>query len=194
MGVWEGGVSKGKWWMYHHHHHQFLHIFGQIRVIERNCEIPHEGPFCDLMWSDPEDIETWAVSPRGAGWLFGSRVTSEVLILIFHLPICYTIFFSINEFDSPFLSFLCHVQFNHINNLDLVCRAHQLVQEGLKYMFQDKGLVTVGFFIFLYLSSCLIILAVECLMVTVWFLLTVGVVCTKLLLPVWERSFYIELQ
>uniref|UniRef100_M1CKR3 Serine/threonine-protein phosphatase n=2 Tax=Solanum TaxID=4107 RepID=M1CKR3_SOLTU len=82
----------------------------QIRVIERNCEIPHEGPFCDLMWSDPEEIETWAVSPRGAGWLFGSRVTTE---------------------------------FNHINKLDLVCRAHQLVQEGLKYMFQDKGLVTV---------------------------------------------------
>lgn len=51
----------------------------QIRVVERNCEIPHEGPFCDLMWSDPEDIETWAVSPRGAGWLFGSRVTSEVM-------------------------------------------------------------------------------------------------------------------
>lgn len=50
----------------------------QIRVIERQCEIPHEGPFCDLMWSDPEDIETWAVSPRGAGWLFGARVTSEV--------------------------------------------------------------------------------------------------------------------
>lgn len=30
------------------------------------------------MWSDPENMETWAVSPRGAGWLFGSRVTSEV--------------------------------------------------------------------------------------------------------------------
>ena len=49
----------------------------QIRVIDRVCEIPHEGPFCDLMWSDPEDIETWAVSPRGAGWLFGKKVTAE---------------------------------------------------------------------------------------------------------------------
>jgi len=82
----------------------------QIRTINRNQEIPHEGPFCDLMWSDPEDIETWQVSPRGAGWLFGSRVTTE---------------------------------FIHINGLQLICRAHQLVQEGYKYMFDEKNLVTV---------------------------------------------------
>ncbi|XP_078164055.1 phytochrome-associated serine/threonine-protein phosphatase isoform X2 [Carex rostrata] len=54
----------------------------QIRTIDRNCEIPHEGPFCDLMWSDPEEIETWAVSPRGAGWLFGSRVTAEEFVVL----------------------------------------------------------------------------------------------------------------
>jgi len=30
-----------------------------IRTIDRKVEIPHEGPFCDLMWSDPEEIETW---------------------------------------------------------------------------------------------------------------------------------------
>jgi diadenosine tetraphosphatase ApaH/serine/threonine PP2A family protein phosphatase len=30
------------------------------------------------MWSDPEDVDTWSVSPRGAGWLFGQNVTSEV--------------------------------------------------------------------------------------------------------------------
>ena len=39
-------------------------------------EIPDEGPFTDLMWSDPEDIDTWAISPRGAGSLFGSKVTT----------------------------------------------------------------------------------------------------------------------
>jgi serine/threonine-protein phosphatase 6 catalytic subunit len=82
----------------------------QIRVIYRNVEIPHDGPFCDLMWSDPEDdVPGWKVSSRGAGWLFGARVTNE---------------------------------FVTINGLDLICRAHQLVQEGYKYQFDNK-LVTV---------------------------------------------------
>jgi diadenosine tetraphosphatase ApaH/serine/threonine PP2A family protein phosphatase len=30
------------------------------------------------MWSDPEDIETWIVSNRGAGYLFGWKVVNEV--------------------------------------------------------------------------------------------------------------------
>ena len=50
----------------------------QIRTIGRNQEIPHKGAFCDLVWSDPEDVDTWAISPRGAGWLFGAKVTNEV--------------------------------------------------------------------------------------------------------------------
>ncbi|KAJ1657728.1 Protein phosphatase methylesterase 1 [Dispira simplex] len=82
----------------------------QMRIIQRCQEIPHEGPFCDLMWSDPEDVGTWGISPRGAGWLFGDKVTNE---------------------------------FNYINNLTLIARAHQLVQEGFKFMFPDKNLVTV---------------------------------------------------
>lgn len=54
----------------------------QIRTIERNQEIPHKGAFCDLVWSDPEDVDTWAISPRGAGWLFGAKVTNEVMLLL----------------------------------------------------------------------------------------------------------------
>jgi len=54
-----------------------IRTLDQIRIIQRNQEIPHEGAFCDLMWSDPEDIETWQVSPRGAGWIFGSKATLE---------------------------------------------------------------------------------------------------------------------
>ena len=82
----------------------------QIRTLERNIEIPHEGPFCDLMWSDPENIETFVMSNRGAGWLFGSQVTKE---------------------------------FNEINGLSLIARAHQLVQEGYQYWFPEDILVTV---------------------------------------------------
>ena len=33
--------------------------------------------------------------------------------------------------------------FNHINGLDLIARAHQLVQEGYQFWFKDKNLVTV---------------------------------------------------
>jgi len=81
----------------------------QINKLKRNQEIPQEGAFCDLMWADPEEVDGWATSARGAGWLFGESVTKE---------------------------------FCHVNGMELVARAHQLVQDGYKYMF-DEMLVTV---------------------------------------------------
>ena len=105
-----GAVIEGKIFCIHGGLSPEIKTLDQIRLIDRRMEVPHEGPFSDLMWSDPEDIETWAISPRGAGWLFGSKVTSE---------------------------------FNHINDLELVARAHQLVMDGFKYWFKDSNLVTV---------------------------------------------------
>ncbi len=49
----------------------------QIRTIDRKQEVPHDGAMCDLLWSDPEDIDGWGLSPRGAGYLFGGEITSK---------------------------------------------------------------------------------------------------------------------
>ncbi|OAL75611.1 TOR signaling pathway phosphatase SitA [Trichophyton violaceum] len=89
-----------------------IRTLDQVRIVARAQEIPHEGAFCDLVWSDPDETEdlTWAVSPRGAGWLFGSRVADE---------------------------------FCAVNDLNLIARAHQLVNEGYKYHFDSQAMVTV---------------------------------------------------
>ena len=88
-----------------------IRTLDQVNTLNRLQEIPQEGAFCDLMWSDPEDIpDAWRISPRGAGFLFGGKVTDA---------------------------------FNHVNGLDLICRAHQLVMEGWKYHFKNKNLITV---------------------------------------------------
>lgn len=92
-----GGLSPG------------LEKIEQIRLLDRKQEVPHEGAMCDLLWSDPDEMEGWGVSPRGAGYLFGGDVVRS---------------------------------FCHTNNLSLIARAHQLVMEGFKEMF-DSALVTV---------------------------------------------------
>eukprot|EP01067_Filipodium_phascolosomae_P004905 Filipodium_phascolosomae@DN2887_c0_g1_i1.p1 len=86
-----------------------VRLIDQIRLIHRVMEIPHEGPFGDLVWSDPDDVDGWAINPRGAGWLFGEEVTK---------------------------------QFCHLNDIKLIARAHQLVQEGYRFVF-DNQVVTV---------------------------------------------------
>ncbi|TIB42686.1 hypothetical protein E3P86_00254 [Wallemia ichthyophaga] len=86
-----------------------IQTIDEIRSIDRKQEVPHDGAMCDLLWSDPDDIDSWNISPRGAGFLFGSEVVR---------------------------------QFVHANDLDLIARAHQLVLEGYKIMF-DNSIVTV---------------------------------------------------
>ena len=54
-----------------------INTLDQIRVIDRKQEVPHDGAMCDLMWSDPEDIDGWGLSPRGAGYLFGGDVVEK---------------------------------------------------------------------------------------------------------------------
>lgn len=48
-----------------------------IRTIDRKVEVPHDGPMCDLLWSDPENKMGWGISPRGAGYIFGQDISKE---------------------------------------------------------------------------------------------------------------------
>lgn len=51
-----------------------------IRLISFRCqEIPSDGPVCDLMWSDPDDRDSWGTSPRCAGYTFGACMCRSIL-------------------------------------------------------------------------------------------------------------------
>eukprot|EP00466_Bigelowiella_natans_P017543 jgi/Bigna1/75278/fgenesh1_pg.33_\ len=50
-----------------------------IMALDRVQEVPHEGPMCDLMWSDPDDRCGWGISPRGAGYTFGQDISEQFI-------------------------------------------------------------------------------------------------------------------
>jgi len=54
-----------------------LDTVDQVIALDRVHEVPHEGPICDLMWSDPDDRLGWGISPRGAGYTFGQDISEK---------------------------------------------------------------------------------------------------------------------
>ena len=54
-----------------------LDTLDHARALDRVQEVPHEGPMCDLVWSDPDDRTGWGISPRGAGYTFGQDITQQ---------------------------------------------------------------------------------------------------------------------
>ena len=84
----------------------------EIKKIMRPTDVPEEGLLCDLLWSDPDQDNT------GKDWGPNDRGVSVT-------------------FSESVLA-----KFLENNNLDLCCRAHQVVEEGYEF-FGDKGLVTV---------------------------------------------------
>lgn len=57
---------------------------------------------CDMLWSDPDLVEGFCLSQRGAGYLFGKDPVDK---------------------------------FCEKNGVSVIARAHQLIMEGYKYMF-----------------------------------------------------------
>jgi len=54
-----------------------INTLDEIRQIDRKQDVPNDGAMCDLLWSMPEDIEGWGISPRGAGFIFGGDIVAQ---------------------------------------------------------------------------------------------------------------------
>lgn len=51
-----------------------IQTLDQIRTIDRKQEVPHDGPMCDLLWSDPEG----EVGAQGRASLLCSQAALKV--------------------------------------------------------------------------------------------------------------------
>ena len=89
-----------------------LKDINQLKYIKRPTEIPDSGLLCDLLWSDPDEN------------LFLDFCTNNER----GISIC----FSKTAVDD----------FIKNNDLDLICRAHQVVEEGFQF-FADMKLITI---------------------------------------------------
>lgn len=78
-----------------------------LRNLDRIQKIPHEGPLCDIVWSDPKETDGWMPSRRGAGYEFGPDASAKFL---------------------------------RVNGIDLIARAHQLVELGYEWSHEDACL------------------------------------------------------
>jgi len=94
-----------------------IQTIDQIRLIDRVLEVPDSGEYCDLLWSDPAD----------------PNVNDERDILLY-------------KFSSRGAGYIYGplpvYEFVVVNQLQLICRSHQLCDEGYRYLFDDQ-LLTV---------------------------------------------------
>ncbi|ODQ66828.1 Metallo-dependent phosphatase [Nadsonia fulvescens var. elongata DSM 6958] len=120
--------------------------FDQIRLIDRKQEVPHDGPMCDLLWSDPdESLDDSSVNPLSSSTLSSSEKFSSLLVDSSDglNPNNANSGWGISPRGAGFLFGPNPVyKFNHLNDTSLIARAHQLVMEGYKEMF-NSSLVTV---------------------------------------------------
>eukprot|EP00919_Chromeraceae_sp_WS-2016_P058690 GHVR01139517.1.p1 GENE.GHVR01139517.1~~GHVR01139517.1.p1 ORF type:complete len:303 (+),score=57.50 GHVR01139517.1:148-1056(+) len=89
-----------------------LNNFDQIRRIVRPTDVPDTGLLCDLLWADPEKENDHA------GWAENDRGVS----FIFGADVVHS--------------------FLRKHDLDLICRAHQVVEDGYEF-FAKRQLVTL---------------------------------------------------
>jgi serine/threonine-protein phosphatase 4 catalytic subunit len=132
----------------------------QIRKIDRKQEVPHDGPMCDLLWSDPDDsldtpAGTIVATNNDTNDVYDNPNDDKIDTTNGQNVACSVngsstengkespVAWGVSPRGAGFLFGPKPVhQFNQLNNTSLIARAHQLVLEGYKEMF-DGALVTV---------------------------------------------------
>jgi len=72
-----GCLLEGKIFCTHGGLSPMIDTLDEIRALDRVQEIPHDGPVCDLMWSDPVEANGWSSSIRGAGHMYGPDISDK---------------------------------------------------------------------------------------------------------------------
>ena len=113
-----------------------LQQLSQIQRIMRPTDVPDQGLLCDLLWSDPDkDVQGWGENDRGERdpTPSGRAAPSSrppAAARGASAGVSYT-------FGADVVA-----KFLDKHDLDLVCRAHQVVEDGYEF-FAKRQLVTV---------------------------------------------------
>lgn len=107
----------------------------------RPTDVPDQGLLCDLLWSDPDkDTMGWGENDRGVSFTFGAEVIEHTRVETIHLVLV----------PSPQIIMIFRIlikrqvvnKFLQKNDFDLICRAHQVVEDGYEF-FAKRQLVTL---------------------------------------------------
>lgn len=95
----------------------------------RPTDVPDQGLLCDLLWSDPDkDTMGWGENDRGVSFTFGAEVNRNMNSIWSHVT---------QEFLFQVVG-----KFLQKHEFDLICRAHQVVEDGYEF-FAKRQLVTL---------------------------------------------------
>ena len=74
-----GGLINNKIYCLHGGLSPVNNNIDEIKKVDRFGDIPRNGLSCDMLWSDPEDRNGWAINTRGAGYTWGYDCSEEFL-------------------------------------------------------------------------------------------------------------------
>jgi serine/threonine-protein phosphatase PP1 catalytic subunit len=138
-----------------------LTTMDQVKRIMRPTDVPDTGLLCDLLWSDPDkDVNGWGENDRGVSFTFGEDIVATFLRKVRERSgggggvdqrssreascccCCCCQLLRVTNTHSQLIHPLHSSPSPSQHDLDLICRAHQVVEDGYEF-FARRQLVTL---------------------------------------------------